>query len=58
MKTSPVNALSVSLEEQLQQKIKEYNIAEESGKSHEELNAIYQQIKDLKYQLSVEKKLQ
>jgi hypothetical protein len=44
-----------TLEKELDQKLKEYTAAEKAGKSHDELNAIYQEIKNIRYQLTVGK---
>lgn len=41
------------LEKQLQQRISEYTLAENDGKGREELNAIYQEIKKIRYQLTL-----
>lgn len=42
-----------TLEKQLQQKISEYTLAESDGKAREELNAIYKEIKKIRYQLTL-----
>jgi hypothetical protein len=49
------NAPSNALEQRLQQKLEEYNLAEQSGKNNNELAHIYKEIKDIRYQLTISK---
>jgi hypothetical protein len=43
------------LEKELEEKLKQYSAAEKAGKSHDELNAIYQEIKNIRYRLTIGK---
>jgi fumarate hydratase class II len=43
------------LEKELEEKLKEYSAAEKAGKTHDELNTIYQEIKNIRYQITMGK---
>lgn len=52
MNTQPSNTSSEALEQLLQQKLYEFSVAEESGQDREQLNAIYKEIKDIRYKIT------
>lgn len=53
MDTGENNISSEELERMLEDKLQEYNTAEQQQKGHEELSTIYKQIKDIQYQLTI-----
>lgn len=53
MTTQQSNVSNEAIEQLLQQKLREFSVAEEAGKDRDELNAIYKEIKNLQYQLTL-----